>query len=246
MKRIVLLIIIVLLCKLSITQIPQGFDYHIIVHNVSGEVVVKQAVSVKLSILFGNAYDTVVYSEKHSVITNQRGLASVAIGDGTDKTGNFSSIDWNADKYFLKMEIDATGEANYIDIGTIQILSVPDASSFGTSRKTSLEVVEDELFISRKYVGKFVDYRHTGPMEYNGPNIIWIKTSMDSIYGKISAYDKKCEFSVGDNLYIRRTYYSPGGISGSWVYQIENDSSIFYSVTDFQHDRKVLVETWFN
>jgi hypothetical protein len=90
-----------------------------------------------------------------------------------------------------------------------------------------------------------VDYRQTGPDTYNGPNIIWVKTSMDEIFGKISAYGKKCKFLVGDKLYIKRTFLSPGGVSGYWVYRIENDSSVYYRVTDFQHDRKVFVETWF-
>jgi hypothetical protein len=90
-----------------------------------------------------------------------------------------------------------------------------------------------------------VDYRQTGPSDSNGLNLIWIKTTLDKTFGKISAFGKKCEFSVDDKLYIKRTYYSPGVVSGYWVYQIENDSSVYYRLTDFQHDRKVSVETWF-
>jgi hypothetical protein len=69
---------------------------------------------------------------------------------------------------------------------------------------------------------------------------------MENTFGKISAYGKKCEFSVGDKLYLRRTYYTPGGISGYWTYQIENDSSVYYRLTDFQNDKKVFVKSWFN
>lgn len=104
---------------------------------------------------------------------------------------------------------------------------------------------EDELYITRKYVGAFVEYRHTGPDDLNGPNIIWIKTSLESTYGKISAQGKKCDFIEGDRLYIRRTFYNPGVVSGYWIYYIENDSSVSYRATDFQHDRQVLLETWF-
>jgi hypothetical protein len=68
---------------------------------------------------------------------------------------------------------------------------------------------------------------------------------MEKTYGKISAYGEKCEFSVGDRLYLTRTYYSPGGISAYWVYNIENASSLYYKVTEFQNDRKVLVQSWF-
>jgi hypothetical protein len=104
---------------------------------------------------------------------------------------------------------------------------------------------EDNLFQTRKYVGNYIDYRHTGYESFAGISLIWIKTSLDSIYGKISAYGKKCEFSAGERLFIRRTYYSPGEISSYWVYTIENEADIFYRVTEFQYDHKVYVDSWF-
>ena len=118
-------------------------------------------------------------------------------------------------------------------------------ASCSTSKRASSGIQEDELIITRKYVGVFMEYRHTGPENYDGPNIVWIKTSMEDIYGKISAYGKKCEFSEGERLYLRRVFYSPGIVSGYWVYNIENDSSVSYRATDLQHDREVYIKTWF-
>lgn len=112
-------------------------------------------------------------------------------------------------------------------------------------KKSSSAVQEEDLIITRRYVGDFIEYRHTGPENYEGPNIIWVKTSLESQYGKISAYGKKCEFSPGDRLYLRRIFYSPGIVSGYWVYMLENDSSVSYRATDLQHDREVLIKTWF-
>jgi hypothetical protein len=117
--------------------------------------------------------------------------------------------------------------------------------SCGSSKKAFSGIAEDELIITRKYVGVFMDYRHTGPENYDGPNIIWVKTSMEDVYGKISVYGKKCEFSEGDRLYLRRTFYSPGIVSGYWVFTLENDSSVSYRATDLQHDREVFIKTWF-
>jgi hypothetical protein len=65
-------------------------------------------------------------------------------------------------------------------------------ASCSTSKKASSVIPEDELIITRKYVGVFMEYRHTGPENYDGPNIVWIKTSMEDLYGNISAYGKKC------------------------------------------------------
>lgn len=119
------------------------------------------------------------------------------------------------------------------------------AASCSPLRKGSSAPPEEDLIITRKYVGDFIEYRHTGPENYDGPNIIWIKTSMESEYGKISAFGKKCDFVQGDRLYLRRVFYSPGIVSGYWVYIIENDSSVSYRATDLQHDREVFIKAWF-
>lgn len=245
MKRLLLFFPVFAFTLLGLGQAPESFSYHVVLHDAAGKPVAAHTVYLKISILTGNAYDTVVYSEHHQVITNKQGLVSLEIGNGTDKTGNFASIDWNAREYFLKVGVDTTGGTYYRDMGITQILTVPGNLDVKGLKNPEETVSEDELFISRRYVGNFLDYRQTGPDDYNGPNIIWIKTTMESTFGKISAYGKKCEFSVGDKLYLKRKYYSPGQVSGYWEYQIENDSSIYYKATEFQYDRKVYLETWF-
>lgn len=245
MKRLLVSTFFIGFCLIITGQETGSIRYQAVVHNIAGEVVSAKAVSVRLSILAGNISDTAVYREKHNVTTSKNGLVSLVIGTGDEKTGNFTSIDWAEDRYFLKVEIDFSGGTDYTDLGTTQILTVQYAAEEKTSDQATEEVIEDELLVSRKYVGNFMEYRQTGPKDYNGPNLIWIKTSMEAIYGKISAYGKKCLFSAGDRLFLKRTYYSPGEVSGSWVYRIENDSSVFYRLTEFQHDRKIPVETWF-
>jgi len=118
-------------------------------------------------------------------------------------------------------------------------------ASCGTQRKSTSVIQEDDLIITRKYVGDFIEYRHTGPENYEGPNIIWIKTTMEGQYGKISAYGRRCDFAAGDRLYLRQMFYSPGIVSGYWIYMIENDSAVSYRATDLQHDREVFIKTWF-
>lgn len=117
--------------------------------------------------------------------------------------------------------------------------------SCSSVKKSTSAIPEDDLILTRKYVGDFIEYRHTGPENYEGPNIIWIKTTMEDQYGKISAYGKRCDFAAGDRLYLRRMFYSPGIVSGYWVYVIENDASVSYRATDLQHDREVFVKAWF-
>jgi len=113
-----------------------------------------------------------------------------------------------------------------------------------TTKQTSYR--EDELLLTRRYVGNFVEYRQHIPEKLGEPRLIWIKTTMDSTYGKMSAYGQKCDFYEGERLFIRRIFYSPAGSYGYWNYQIETaDTKTSYRLSEFQHDRKILVQEWF-
>lgn len=126
------------------------------------------------------------------------------------------------------------------------IVSVVLLSFFAScaSTKDTGAIPEDELIVTRKYVGNFLDYRHTAPERIADPHIVWIKTTQDSIYGKLSVLSRECDFKEGDRLFLRRKYVTPG-VWGYWEYQIENDSNVFYKLSEFQHDRKVPVQSLF-
>jgi hypothetical protein len=245
MKRILLPLIAIVFCLSVNGQEPESFEYQVLVRNVAGEAVILQPVSIQFSILKGSVSGEVVYSETQNATTSQSGLISLSIGKGSEKSGDIKSIEWTSDSYFLKVETDTAGGSNFSEVSTTQLLIVPGFINPKRTKKSSAAIEEDELVITRKYVGSFIDYRHTGLETYEGPNLIWIKTSLGSIYGKLSAYGKNCGFSTGQSLYVRRILYTPGGISGYWIYQVENDKSIYYRLTDFQHDKKVFIDTWF-
>jgi hypothetical protein len=124
------------------------------------------------------------------------------------------------------------------------LLTLIAVVSCSTSERSSSSIDEDRLYVTRRYIGEFEDYRHTAPARFGDPHLIWIKTSQDSAFGKISAYSRDCGFNPGDRLYLRRKYVTPG-IYGYWIYQIENDSSVFYRISEYQNDRKVLVQSWY-
>jgi hypothetical protein len=116
--------------------------------------------------------------------------------------------------------------------------------SCSTTKKYSSLLKEDEYYNTRKYIGNFVDYCHTSPEVFGGAHLIWFKTTLYSSYGKISAYSKECEFCPGDKLYLRRTCSTPGPF-GNWSYQIENDSSVMYAVSEYRYENNVLARSWF-
>jgi hypothetical protein len=127
MKRIIFTLFIAIFCISLKSQTPGSFSYQAIVRNGTGGAIADQSVSYRFTILFGSTSGSVVYIEKHNVTTNQFGMVTLAVGNGTDKTGDISTINWGAGTYFLKVEIDAAGGTSYVDMGTTQLLSVPYA-----------------------------------------------------------------------------------------------------------------------
>lgn len=126
-KLFTLLICLVWIINNVSAQTPDSFNYQAVVRNNSGQIIVNQAVGFQISILQSTATGTVVYSETHAVQTNAFGLVNFEIGQGIVVSGAFSTINWGSDKYFVKIELDATNSGTFAEMGTSQLLAVPYA-----------------------------------------------------------------------------------------------------------------------
>ncbi|QQR87725.1 MAG: tail fiber domain-containing protein [Flavobacteriales bacterium] len=92
-----------------------------------GDALANTTIGVQFQLHQGTAVGTVVYSETHSPTTNDLGLFSLEVGNGTPGTGTFAAIDWSAGPYFLEVGMDPAGGSSYTSVGTQQLLSVPYA-----------------------------------------------------------------------------------------------------------------------
>lgn len=126
MKKLLSLIILLSSCSV-LAQAPQKMSYQAIIRNSADGLIVSSNVSMKISILKGSISGNPVYVETHTGTTNVNGLLSIEIGTGNVSSGNFSSINWGNDSYFIKTETDPDGGSNYTITGTSQLLSVPYA-----------------------------------------------------------------------------------------------------------------------
>ncbi|MCD4728274.1 MAG: hypothetical protein K8R46_11460, partial [Pirellulales bacterium] len=108
-----------------LSQTPQAIKYQAIARDDVGNIIAEQDVSLRISILEGNASGPIVYSETHIVHTNLLGLLNIEIGNGTVVSGNFPSINWGSNIFFIKTEMDPAGGTSYVFMGTSQLLSVP-------------------------------------------------------------------------------------------------------------------------
>ena len=127
MKKVYSFLAAVLITISIFAQVPQKLSYQAVIRNSSNQLVVNQAVGMRISILQGASDGTAVYVETQTPTTNANGLLSLEIGGGTPVTGTFESIDWSTGVYFIKTETDPSGGTNYTITGTSQLLSVPYA-----------------------------------------------------------------------------------------------------------------------
>jgi hypothetical protein len=88
---------------------------------------------------------------------------------------------------------------------------------------------EEELMITRKYVGNLLDYRRVEGEGLLDPDVVWLKTTLESNYGKIGIYVKgELELDINERLYLRRTHSETPGID-QWNYFLEpNSGEVFY------------------
>jgi hypothetical protein len=132
-------IVLIVFVNQAFAQVPQGFNYQAVARNSSGTLIQNQALGVELIIHQGSAGGTIVYSERQTPTTNQFGLFTVTVGQGTVLSGTFSSITWSSGNYWLEVSLDVTGGTTYTSMGASQLLSVPYAmyaSNAGTSGAT--------------------------------------------------------------------------------------------------------------
>jgi len=161
MKRTVITLVVLLIALTGIfAQSPQAMNYQAVVRNASGQVLISQNISLRISILQGSAGGSSVYCEEHSVTTDQFGMVHLSIGQGTLVSGDLSQADWGGDAYFLQVELDPAGGSNYTLMGASQLISVPysfysdvagNASASDTSATNELQQLSlsnDTLYLS--------------------------------------------------------------------------------------------------
>ena len=126
MKRIYTLLALAAFALTMFAQSPDLMTYQAVLRDAENHLLTNQAVAVQISIIQGAPNSSPVYSEVHTLSTNDNGLVSLEIGDGVSGD-DFSLVDWSSGPYFLKTETDPAGGSNYTITSTSQLLSVPFA-----------------------------------------------------------------------------------------------------------------------
>jgi hypothetical protein len=160
MKKTILTLLSVLFCAITFAQnVPQGINYQALARDAAGAELANDTLAVQFSIITSGS---VSWQETHTVTTNDFGLFTAIIGNGTTTNGGSSStfdlVDWGAAAHSLKVEIDYGN--GYLDMGTTDFMSVPyslhaktAANGSTTDELQTLSISGDTISISN---GNFV------------------------------------------------------------------------------------------
>jgi hypothetical protein len=147
MKHITLVLIglYFMICTLF-SQAPNAFKYQAVVHDADGNLITNQEVTFELFIRRGGETGSIMFSETHTVTTNEYGLISFNIGEGTVATGSIGAIDWGTDEHYIQMSMDPDGGTNYQILGISKLLSVPYALYANTSEQLREDIRHDYVY----------------------------------------------------------------------------------------------------
>lgn len=179
-------IIIFLLLSFSIleiqSQIPYAFQYQFVMRDNNGQILSNQPVMLQIGIYkLGSTQPA--YSEVHRDTTNEFGLISIKIGQGSQPQGDFKKLEWGIQSYELGVTV------NEDVLPRSPIVAVPLAL-WAKSSGDWVNVGDSTLYTLNKFVG----------IGTNNPT-----TPLD-VYGQIRSSSSYPKFSFF-NSSTRKEFY---------------------------------------
>lgn len=229
MRQIITLFFALMLFNVY-AQSPQSFNYQGVARDASGNPVSNTTISIRASILSDSVTGTAAYSEIQKPTSNQFGLFTIAIGNGTVQSGVFANIPWSIGKCYLKIEVDPTGGSNYALSGTSQILSVPYAlyAANGTQWSSS----DTNLYYNKGYIG-LGSSATTSP---NRPLQIIDSLAVVSLIRTNNSYFSAIDYVPAGNLSSTNAAWTVGLTPSSNSFNIYNwvgnNSNYVFSITN--------------
>ncbi|MDR6807324.1 hypothetical protein J2Y45_004342 [Dyadobacter sp. BE34] len=194
-------------------QAPQQFSFQGVARGADGKAVSNATVSVRIKIHKDGPNGEVVFSETQIVETNSVGVFTLIIGG---LIGGLDDINWGSDNCFIQTEIDLSGGANFTDLGTTQLKSVPYALA-------SRQWVNNIPVMQTGVIGS----GPTLPTPSVGANLIWYPKKAafrvgsitlsplweDASIGLNSFATGKNSVALGENSFAAGHFSNAGGIS---------------------------------
>jgi hypothetical protein len=214
------------LCLLASGQVPQMIDYQGLARDGAGNPIANDVISLRLSVWQGPLPGSMVYSERHTPMTNSYGLFHLMIGDGTILSGNFATIDWTTGDYWVKTEIDPNGGTSYVDMGMSKLATVPfaffAASSGGGGGSSPWQQNGNDIYYNNGNVGIGTD----SPVE-----LFHLNADGSGINARITSTQSYWQADAPGNTGL---WMQEGGVDVAWLYWNPPSQAVFLYESGYQ------------
>ncbi len=129
MKKINFILLFCLMAFAAFAQSPNMINYQGVALSNGGAAIANQTISIRATVHQTSINGAVLYSEEQTAATDAGGLFNLQIGNPSANviSGSWASINWESEAKFLQIEMDPAGGANFVNMGTQQLVSVPYA-----------------------------------------------------------------------------------------------------------------------
>lgn len=132
-------------------QAPQAVCYQALAKDNQNNNILESTIGIRATIVRGSANGVNEWIEIHTPQTDQFGLFTIEIGQGSVVPGGaqtaFENIDWGQGEYWLRIEFDPFNAGNYELMGANKIISVPYALyAEGANTANSADVANTAIY----------------------------------------------------------------------------------------------------
>lgn len=180
-------------------QAPQQFSFQGVARDASGKILANKSVSLGHFIHKGSTNGTIVFSETQTTTTNSNGVFNISIGS----VANLSVVQWESDAYFLQTLMLYDGLPNAVDLGTVQLFSVPYAL---LSQNAIHSLNSDKSKSSEKWVEDSPIVQTGSPQSGDLPDVgagirlIW-HPKKASLRSGVNANNSWLDANIGENSF---------------------------------------------
>jgi len=125
MKKIIYVLIIGSFLTHLQAQSNEAFSFQGIILDNNGNPKGNQMIEMTSQIADSSNGQNIIYSEVHDIVTNDKGLFDIAIGNGVAIDGEFADIDWLSYIPYIQVTYNLNDGADGITLGWTKFKSVP-------------------------------------------------------------------------------------------------------------------------